>query len=97
MKCVIDSRVVLLRAPEGPLAAYLKPFAGSLKEQGYARYSIHRKVLLAAGFSRWLKQQGVAETVSGRVLLHSPACARATSRDLYSSRYRICTGSEPNF
>ena len=32
----------------------------SLSEQGYSLYSIHRQVLLAACFSRWLKQQGVA-------------------------------------
>jgi hypothetical protein len=34
MKCTIDGQVVLLRAPEGPLAAYIKPFAGSLRKQG---------------------------------------------------------------
>ena len=45
MKCIIDGQVVLLRAPEGPLAAYIKRFAGSLSEQGYAPDSIHRQVL----------------------------------------------------
>ena len=59
MKCVIDSQVVLLRAPEGPLAAYVKPFAGLLREQGYARDSIQRQVMLTACFSRWLNYQGV--------------------------------------
>ena len=60
MKCIIDGKVVLLRAPEGPLAAYIKPFAGSLHKQGYAQETIHRQVLITACFSRWLKHQGVA-------------------------------------
>jgi site-specific recombinase XerD len=59
VKCIINKQVVLSRAPEGPLAAHLSSFAKLLKDQGYATYSIHRQVLLAACFSRWLKQQGV--------------------------------------
>ena len=59
MKCVINSQVVLLQPPEGPVAGYIKSFAESLNEQGYAAYSIHRQVLLAACFSRWLKQKGI--------------------------------------
>jgi site-specific recombinase XerD len=46
--------------PEGPLAAYIGPFAESLREQGYAVVSIHKQVLLAACFSRWLKQRRVS-------------------------------------
>ena len=60
MKCIIDNQVILSQAPEGPLAPHIGPFARSLGEQGYSRYSIQRQVLLAACFSRWLKQQGVA-------------------------------------
>ena len=60
MKYIIDNQIVLSRAPEGPLAAHIGPFARSLSEQGYTLDSIHRQVLLAACFSRWLKQQGVA-------------------------------------
>ena len=60
MQFSIDGQVVLLRAPEGPLAAYVKRFAGCLSEQGYALDSIHRKVFIAAYFSQWLKHQGVA-------------------------------------
>lgn len=59
MKCVINSQVVLSQPLVGPLVAYIKPFAESLSEQGYTRYSIHRQVLLAACFSRWLKQRGI--------------------------------------
>ena len=46
--------------PEGPLAAHIGPFAESLREQGYAVVSIHKQVLLAACFSRWLKQRRVS-------------------------------------
>ena len=60
MKCIIDKQVVLSRAPDGPFAACLGPFAQSRSAEGYAQDSIHRQVLLAAGFSHWLKQQGVA-------------------------------------
>ncbi len=55
----VDSKVVLLRAPEGPFANHLKPFAKSVREKGYAPYTVHRKVLLAENFSRWLKKQKV--------------------------------------
>ena len=60
MKCIIDNQVVLSQAPEGPFAAHIGPFARSLREQGYARCSIHRQVRLAACFSEWLRQQEVA-------------------------------------
>jgi site-specific recombinase XerD len=60
VKYIIDNRIILSRAPEGPLATYIEPFARSLREQGYARYSIHRQVLLAACFSEWLRQREVA-------------------------------------
>src|SRR5262249_34172118 len=60
MKCIVDKQIVLSRAREGPLATYIGPFARSLREQGYARYSIHRQVRLAACFSEWVRQQEVA-------------------------------------
>ena len=59
MKCIIGNHVVLSRPPEGPLAAQIGSFAKSVSEQGYSLASIHRRVLLAACFSRWLKQKGV--------------------------------------
>jgi integrase/recombinase XerD len=59
MKCIVNNQVVLARAPEGPLAVQIGSFAKSLSEQGYGRASIHRQVLLAACFSRWLKQKGI--------------------------------------
>jgi len=60
VKYFIGKRIVLSRTPEGPLAPHIRPFAGSLREQGYALASIHRHVLLAACFSRWLQQRGVS-------------------------------------
>jgi integrase/recombinase XerD len=60
MKCIIDNQIVLSRAPEGPLATHIEPFARSLRKQGYTRSSIHRQVLLATCFGRWLKQRGIA-------------------------------------
>ena len=60
MKYIIDNRINLSRAPEGPLVAYIEPFARSLREQGYVLDSIHQQVLLAACFSEWLKRREVA-------------------------------------
>jgi integrase/recombinase XerD len=59
MKYVINGDVVLSRPPEGPLAAQIGAFATWASEQGYARYSRYRQVLLAACFSRWLGQRAV--------------------------------------
>ena len=84
MKYIIDGQVVLSRAPEGPLAAYIKPFAGSLRKQGYALESIHRQVLIAACFSRWLKHQGVA--LRGITSNHPPRYLRYRARRVRPSR-----------
>lgn len=59
MRYIVGGQVLLSRAPEGPLAAYIKRFAASLSEQGYASDSIHRQVLIVVGFSKWLKQQEI--------------------------------------
>jgi integrase/recombinase XerD len=60
MKCIIGDQVVLSRAPDGPLAVHLGLFVQSQSAQGYARESIRCQVRLAAGFSHWLQQQGIA-------------------------------------
>jgi integrase/recombinase XerD len=60
MKFVIDDEVVLSRPLEGPLAAHITAFAKWVSEQGYARCSRCRQVLLAARFSRWLEQHAVS-------------------------------------
>jgi site-specific recombinase XerD len=60
MKYVVCGQVVLSKAPEGPLSAYLGSFAEFVSAQGYSLSSIHRQVLLSSGFGRWLKQKRVA-------------------------------------
>ena len=59
MKYIVNGDIVLSRPPEGPLATQIGAFAKWASEQGYARYSRYRQVLLAACFSRWLGRQVV--------------------------------------
>jgi site-specific recombinase XerD len=59
MKCIVSEDVVLLRLPDGPLSVYIAGFANWLRDEGYALYSRHRYVRLAAWFSRWLGEEGV--------------------------------------
>jgi len=44
---------------DGPLAQFLEPFSQRLSQTGYVRLYIMRHVLLAARFSKWLKQIAV--------------------------------------
>ncbi len=60
MKCIVCGDVVLSRPLDGPLSAHIAGFAKGARDQGYARYSRHRQVLLAACFSRWLGQRAVS-------------------------------------
>ena len=59
MKHVINHQVVLSKVPEGPLTTWLEGLADAASRQGYARSSICRRIRLAAGFSRWLKQEKI--------------------------------------
>jgi integrase/recombinase XerD len=59
VKHIVDGEVVLSRPLEGPLAAQIAAFAEWAREQGYALQSRYRRVLLAAGLSRWLGEQAV--------------------------------------
>jgi len=59
VKHIIDDHIVLSQPLEGPLAPQIAAFARYAREEGYARQSRYRRVLLAAGFSRWLGQQAV--------------------------------------
>jgi site-specific recombinase XerD len=60
MKCIVNDDVVLSRPLEGPLSTHIAAFAQWARDQGYARASRYRQVLLAACFSRWLGQQTIA-------------------------------------
>lgn len=65
VKCIINDHVVLSQPLEGPLATPIASFAQWGSEQGYSYYALHRKILLASDFSRWLGQQGLlAQDVS---------------------------------
>lgn len=59
MQYLIDDRLVLSQPPTGPVADSLEAFARLLSAQGYSAQARHRKVLLAAGFSRWLERRHV--------------------------------------
>ena len=59
MSHLVNYQVVLSQAPEGPLATWLEGFADAASRLGYARSSIGRRIRLAAGFSRWLGQEGI--------------------------------------
>src|SRR2546425_5825145 len=65
-------------ALKGPLAAQIQGFARWAGDQGYARYSRYRQVLLAARFSQWLGQQTIS---LGRVSAeHSARYLRSRAR-----------------
>jgi integrase/recombinase XerD len=59
MRYIINDQVVLSRPLEGPLSVYIGLFANWGRQHGYAVYSLHRQVLIAACFSRWLGRKGV--------------------------------------
>jgi integrase/recombinase XerD len=59
MKYFIDDDFALSRPPEGPVASYVIPFAQWLVGRGYSLVSTRNQVLMAAGFSKWLRQKGV--------------------------------------
>jgi len=85
VKFIINDQMVLLRAPEGPLAPYIAAFSKWAIGQGYARCSLQQRVRIAAGFSRWLAEKSVRlRSVSSR---HSAQYLRYRAR-----RQRICEG-----
>lgn len=60
MRYIINERLFMRRPPEGPLAAHVRPFGKWAFEQGYARPCVHRRVVLAAGFSQWLQRKEIS-------------------------------------
>jgi integrase/recombinase XerD len=83
MRCLIDKQIVLSKTLEGPLAPHVEPFAETLREQGYTQASIHRQVLLAACFSRWLQQRGVS--LCSTTSAHPPQYLRYRARQVRPS------------
>lgn len=60
MPYIVRGDIALSQSPTGPLATQIEGFVGWARDQGYARYSRYRQVLLAAGFSRWLGLQSIS-------------------------------------
>jgi integrase/recombinase XerD len=60
MQYIVDGDIALSQPPQGPLAAQIEGFAAWAREQGYARRSRYRQVLLAGCLSRWLAQQTIS-------------------------------------
>jgi integrase/recombinase XerD len=84
VKFIIANRIILSRAPEGPLARYIVPFVRSMREQGCARYSLYRQALLAACFSEWLRRREVA--LRGSTSDHPQQYLRYRARRVRPSR-----------
>lgn len=59
MKYVINDRVVLMRPPQGPLAASIRPFSSCVNERGYQRDSLLQRIRIAVDFSRWLGERAL--------------------------------------
>ena len=59
MKFIVNDQVVLLRAPEGPLAPYIVLFSKWAIGQGYSLCSLRRRIWIAVSFSRWLVEKSV--------------------------------------
>lgn len=61
MRYRINDQMVLLcmpkEGPVGPIAPHLRSFSQALSVQGYDRRYVRRQLMLAACFSRWLKQR----------------------------------------
>lgn len=84
MKCIVHDDVVLSRPLEGPLSAHIAAFAQWAHDQGYARASRYRQVLLVACFSRWLGQQTI--TVARVAAEHAVRFLRSRARHVQIHR-----------
>lgn len=85
MKNLIYDQVVLSQPLEGPIATHIAPFAEWVSTKGYAQYTLHRHVLLAACFSRWLQRTEVR--LSEVLPEHTTKYLRCRAR-----RWRIARG-----
>jgi integrase/recombinase XerD len=83
VKFIVNDQMVLLRAPEGPLAPYISSFSEWVIGQGYAQCSLRQRVRIAAGFSRWLAAKSVP--LNGVTYQHSLQYLRYRAR-----RQRVC-------
>jgi site-specific recombinase XerD len=81
MRQVAERLWVLLRDPEGPLVPYLDAFAMCLEEQGFKRRVIGQKLRVAASFSKWLADEGIAavDVTDAHVERYFACCTRERS------------------
>jgi len=85
VKFIINDQVVLLCAPEGPLAPHIVSFLEWAIGQGYAPCSLRRRIRISVGFSRWLAEKSVR--------LHSVSSRHFDQYLRYrAQRQRICEG-----
>jgi integrase/recombinase XerD len=59
VRYIVNDRLVLMRPPEGPLAAFIRRFSDWVIEQGYQSDSLRQRVRVAADFSRWLGRRAL--------------------------------------
>ena len=59
MRYTVNDRLVLMRPPEGPLAAFIRPFSDWVVKQGYRLDSLRQRVRIAGDFSRWLGRRAL--------------------------------------
>jgi len=59
VKYPVNDRLVLMRPPEGPLAAFIRPFSDWVVAQGYRLDSLQQRVRIASDFSRWLGRRAL--------------------------------------
>ena len=59
MQYIVAGDMALSQRPKGPLAGQIEGFSRWARDQGYARSSRYRQVLLAACFSGWLGQRAI--------------------------------------
>jgi len=55
--------MALMRSPEGPFAAFIRPFSDWVIEQGYQPDSLRQRIRIAADFSRWLGSRALQAPV----------------------------------
>jgi integrase/recombinase XerD len=59
VKYIVNNQVVLMRPPEGPLAASIRPFSSWVSAQGYQPDSLLQRIRIAVDFSRWLGERAL--------------------------------------
>ena len=81
MRYIINDQVVLLRAPEGPLAPYIVSFSKCVIEQGYALSSLRQRIRIAVGLVAREEVDPIAQRLIS-ALCSVPAISSAAAADL---------------